>query len=79
MARKLGRVLILQDCLSSSTAAMFFMFSFLLGVKVMFKVSISKPKSVIFCVGTNLAFVGFMANPNSCNKDTVANLLSKHS
>ena len=80
LPRKLARLLILQDCLSSSTAAISFMFSFLLdvSVRVMFKVSISKPKSVIFCAGTNIDFVGCMTNPNVCNKDIVASTLSKH-
>ena len=68
---KLARVLILQNCLSTSTAAISLMFSLLLDVSVrfMFKVSISKPKNVIFCVGTNIDFVECMTNPNTCNKD----------
>ena len=56
------------------------MFSFLLdvSVRVMFKVSISKPKNVIFCVGTNIDFDGCMTNPNACNKEIAASTWSKH-
>ena len=81
LPRKLARVLILQDCLSSITAAVFLMFSFLLdvSVRVMFRVSVSKPKNVIFCVGTNIDFVKCMTNANSSNMDIVASTSSKHS
>ena len=50
------QTIILQDCLSSSTADTFLMFSLLVdvSVRVMFKLSFSKPKNVIFCVGTNI-------------------------
>ena len=34
----------------------------------MFKVSISKHENVIFCVGTDIDFVGCMTNPKSCNR-----------
>ena len=65
--RKLARVLILHDCLGNSVVATFLILSFLLhvSVRVMFKVSISKPKNVIFCFGTIIDFVGCMANPIS--------------
>ena len=81
LPRKLATVLILQDCLSNSAAAIFLMFSFLLdvSVRVMFKVSISKPKNVTFCVSTNIDYFGCMANPNSCNKDVVESIFLKHS
>ena len=79
--RKLAKVLVPPDYLSISVAAMFLMFSFFLDVsiRVMFKVSISKPKNVISCVGTNIDFVGCIANPSSCNRDIVESTLSKHS
>ena len=56
------------------------MFSFFLdaSVRVMFKVSIPKSENVIFCVGTNIDFVGCMTNPNSCNRDIAESTLSKH-
>ena len=68
--RKLARALMLQGCLSRITAAVFIMFfSFLdVSVRVMFKVSVSKRKNVIFCLGTNIDFVGCMTKPNSCNR-----------
>ena len=55
LPRKLAKTLILQDCLSSSAAAIFLMFSFLLDVvvRVVFKVSILRPKNVTLRVGTN--------------------------
>ena len=67
LPRKLAGVLILQDFLSSKTAAIPYMFSVLLDVSVrdMFEVSISKPKNVIFCVGTIIDFVGYVTNPNA--------------